>query len=190
MIRFCCKCQTETERYGDGVCKPCKAKYRAANREKACEGAAKWRADNQDNRREYDTKYRAMYYSSNKDKVREYNDKWRAENLDRVRAASSAYQSANLDKYRVYEQNRRARKLESGGKLSKLLTDKLYKLQRGKCACCGLPLGDDFHLDHIMPLARGGSNTDDNIQLLRSRCNRQKMAKHPVDFMRERGFLI
>ena len=46
------------------------------------------------------------------------------------------------------------------------------------------------HLDHIMPLALGGSNTDDNIQLLRARCNLQKRAKHPVDFMRERGYLI
>ena len=190
MIRFCCKCQTETERYGDGVCKPCKAKYRAANREKACESAAKWRADNQDKRREYDIKYRAMYYSSNKDKVREYNDKWRAENLDRVRAASSAYQSANLDKFRVYEQNRRARKRESGGKLSIGLAERLFRLQRGKCACCGQPLGNDYHLDHIMPLALGGSNTDDNMQLLRGSCNLKKGAKHPVEFMQSRGFLL
>ena len=190
MIRFCCKCQTETERYGDGVCKPCKAKYRAANREKACESAAKWRSDNQDKRREYDTKYRAMYYSSNKDKVREYNDKWRADNLERVRAASSAYQSANLDKFRVYEQNRRARKRANGGKLSHGLAARLFKLQRGRCACCAKPLGEDYHLDHIMPLALGGSNTDDNIQLLRGSCNSSKRDKHPVDFMQQRGFLL
>lgn len=56
--------------------------------------------------------------------------------------------------------------------------------------CCGLPLGDNYHIDHIMPLALGGSNTDDNIQLLRQRCNNQKCAKHPVDFMQSRGFLL
>jgi 5-methylcytosine-specific restriction endonuclease McrA len=53
-----------------------------------------------------------------------------------------------------------------------------------------LPLGDNYHIDHIMPLALGGSNTDDNIQLLRQRCNNQKCAKHPVDFMQSRGFLL
>lgn len=55
---------------------------------------------------------------------------------------------------------------------------------------CGKPLGDAYHLDHVMPLALGGSNTDDNMQLLRDRCNLQKHAKHPVDFMQERGFLL
>lgn len=74
--------------------------------------------------------------------------------------------------------------------MSSGLAIRLYKLQRGKCACCGLPLGDDYHLDHIMPLALGGTNTDDNIQLLRAKCNMQKSAKHPVDFMQQRGFLL
>lgn len=70
------------------------------------------------------------------------------------------------------------------------IAERLFKLQRGKCACCKQPLGDDYHMDHIMPLSLGGSNTDDNIQLLRAKCNQQKSAKHPVDFMQQRGFLI
>lgn len=45
-------------------------------------------------------------------------------------------------------------------------------------------------MDHIMPLALGGTNTDDNIQLLCPTCNRSKHAKHPVDFMQQRGFLL
>jgi len=52
------------------------------------------------------------------------------------------------------------------------------------------PLGDDFHMDHIMPIALGGSNTDDNMQLLRKECNLQKQAKHPIDFMQSRGLLL
>jgi 5-methylcytosine-specific restriction endonuclease McrA len=45
-------------------------------------------------------------------------------------------------------------------------------------------------MDHIIPLALGGTNTDDNIQLLRAKCNKQKGAKHPIDFMQQRGFLL
>jgi 5-methylcytosine-specific restriction endonuclease McrA len=45
-------------------------------------------------------------------------------------------------------------------------------------------------MDHIVPLISGGTNTDDNIQLMRSRCNQQKSAKHPIDFMQSRGFLL
>lgn len=88
------------------------------------------------------------------------------------------------------EQNRRARKLKNGGTLSNGLKSRLFELQKGKCACCGEPLGNDYHMDHIMPIARGGSNEDWNIQLLRRDCNISKNAKHPIDFMQSRGFLL
>lgn len=97
--------------------------------------------------------------------------------------------SENPEARRIYNRNRRAIN-RATGKLSTSLAAKLFKLQRGKCACCGEPLGADYHLDHIMPLALGGSNTDDNAQLLRARCNLQKNAMHPVEFMRQRGFLL
>lgn len=73
---------------------------------------------------------------------------------------------------------------------SKGLAERLFRLQRGKCACCKKPLGSDYHLDHIMPLALGGVNEDSNIQLLRAKCNMQKHTVHPVEFMQQRGFLL
>lgn len=90
----------------------------------------------------------------------------------------------------MYEHKRRAQALASGGVLSVGLSAKLFKLQKGMCPCCKQPLGDDYHMDHKMPLALGGSNTDNNMQLLRKKCNQQKNAKHPVDFMQSRGFLL
>lgn len=44
--------------------------------------------------------------------------------------------------------------------------------------------------DHIMPMDLGGSNDASNLQLLCQSCNSSKHAKHPVDFMQERGFLL
>ena len=115
---------------------------------------------------------------------------WRAANKDRCNKNRKAWYAANPDAVRIQAHNRRARKRSNGGALSTNLSAKLFKLQRGKCACCGLPLGGKYHLDHIMPLALGGSNTDDNMQLLRVTCNQEKWKKHPVDFMQQRGFLI
>jgi 5-methylcytosine-specific restriction endonuclease McrA len=91
---------------------------------------------------------------------------------------------------RIYRQNRRTRKLGNGGKLSKGLADKLFKLQKGRCACCRELLGLDYHLDHKMPLALDGKNIDDNIQLLCPFCNLSKGSKHPIDFMQSKGFLL
>lgn len=158
-----------------------------ANREKQKAYAAKWRAANPERQKEYVAKWAA----ANPEKRRESYAKYRAANPDKVKAREAAWVAANPEARRVHRQNRRARKMDNGGKLSTDLAERLLKLQRGKCACgCKQSLGDDYHLDHILPLALGGTNTDDNIQLLRQRCNNQKSAKHPVDFMQSRGFLL
>jgi 5-methylcytosine-specific restriction endonuclease McrA len=130
------------------------------------------------------------YREKTKDKKRIAAHNYRKENPEKVKAAYAAWAKANPEANRVRVQNRRARKLANGGECSKGLVDKLLILQKGKCPCCGNSLGKDYHLDHIVPLARGGSNSDSNMQLLTKVCNMQKHAKDPVDFMQERGFLI
>jgi len=61
------------------------------------------------------------------------------------------------------------------------------------CERCG---GKEFKEDgsckscRIVPLALGGQNEDRNIQLLRAECNNKKNAKHPVEYMRSKGFLL
>ena len=117
------------------------------------------------------------------------NAKRRIKNPEAERARCREWFAKNPDKRAIYQHNRQAKITESG-RLSSDLASKLYKLQKGKCACCSSPLGDDYHLDHIMPLALGGLNVDGNMQLLTATCNMQKNTKHPIDFMRSKGFLL
>ena len=163
------------------------ADWQAANRGKVRANQAKWRAAHPDK-----VKARhAAYHAANYEKINASHAQRHEANPDKAKAREAKWRAAHPEACRIKCHNRRARKRENGGKLSKGLADKLFKLQRGKCACgCKQALGDNYHLDHIMPLALGGSNTDDNIQLLRQRCNNQKHAKHPVDFMQQRGFLL
>lgn len=127
---------------------------------------------------------------ANPDKKRTAYAKWRAENPEHKKAYQAAYQAANLDKHRINQQTRRARKKAVGGVLSADILQRLYSIQKGLCACCRKPLGSDYHLDHIMPIALGGTNTDDNVQLLTARCNSSKHSRHPVDYMQSKGFLL
>jgi len=219
-IKFCKKCNADTECYGDSNCKICakaRAKaYREANPEKAREAVRLWGEKNPEKKNESTKAWveanperkkanNKAYYNNNIDKHIEYANEWKKANPEKVRlskkkwadknpekdkACRKAWKIANPEKSKIYFNNRRARKLAAGGNLSIDIESKLFNLQRGKCACCKLPLGDDYHLDHIMPLALGGSNTDDNIQLLRAICNLQKHTSHPVDFMQSRGFLL
>lgn len=132
----------------------------------------------------------AAYRSANVGKTMITKAAYYVAKYEKVNADVAKWQKANANQLRVHKQNRRARKRKVGGILSKGFVEKLFELQRGKCACCGLPLGKDFHRDHIMPLALGGENTDSNMQLLHQHCNNQKHAKHPIDFMQQRGFLL
>lgn len=175
--------------------------YKRNNRKKINETSKLWVISNPELKKAADLRYR----EKNREIAKQASSKWREENKEKLLITSRAYyaknaeslklesairKKANRPAHRVYEQNREAKKRINGGRLSVGLASKLYKLQKGKCACCGVTLGDDYHLDHIMPIALGGQNVDSNIQLLKSTCNQEKHAKHPVDFMQQRGFLL
>lgn len=156
------------------------------NKEQHSANAATWRRVNSDKIKVR----RAAWGKANRAKLNASNAAWAERNAEKVRAKNKAHMQKNPDLYRIYRQNRRSRKLASGGALSAGLAGKLLRLQKGKCACCGQPLGNKYHLDHIMPLALGGANTDGNMQLLRAKCNQKKGSKHPIVFMQSRGFLL
>lgn len=132
----------------------------------------------------------AARYSKNRSLILSQAKRRYENNPDMVRTRVQLWRKINPEKYRAQVHARRAREAKSGGKLSPDIVERLFFFQKGRCACCGKKLGRKYHLDHIMPFALGGSNTDDNVQLLTQRCNNQKHAKHPIDFMRSRGYLI
>jgi len=48
----------------------------------------------------------------------------------------------------------------------------VWQRDQGKCVSCGS--SDRLEFDHIIAVAKGGSNTERNIQLLCEACNRAK----------------
>jgi 5-methylcytosine-specific restriction endonuclease McrA len=59
-----------------------------------------------------------------------------------------------------------------------LVISELYRKQNGLCALCGasLELGN-CHVDHKIPVSRGGGNERENLQLTHRKCNQSKGAK-------------
>ena len=57
-------------------------------------------------------------------------------------------------------------------RVTPLMKKKIGEAYGWKCACgCGQKLSFDYHVDHIIPLWKGGTNDESNLQPLNSRCH-------------------
>lgn len=83
-----------------------------------------------------------------------------------------------------------AKRRGAGGRFRKTDIAEIMERQHGKCAYCGTSVLEKRHIDHILPVARGGTNARSNLQILCPPCNHRKRATHPIDFARSLGLLI
>lgn len=142
----------------------------------------------------------AAWQKANPERRREIRAKWVANNLEKMRAMRAAWKKANASKVReerakwmrehpeqraANEATRRALKANSGGRYTAAEIRQLVVSQSDCCAICAVKLNGVFHRDHIMPLALGGSNGIENIQLLCPTCNCKKGANHPTEYAKK-----
>lgn len=177
--------------------------------EKKREWGFKYRARSgvKEARSEYNKKWNAERTWTEKQRVkgRAATAKWRENNIEKARAADRQYAAKHAEKRRVYnqeyakknaekvatkERNKRAIKLRNGGTHTKEDVADIMKMQRGKCAYCRINLGKKYHVDHVVPSVKGGSNGRKNLQILCALCNHKKHARDPVEFAQSLGFLL
>ena len=109
---------------------------------------------------------------------------WRAANPDYMREYGRAWRQLNAEKERARKRRRKQAKRVG-------IRDRLFKLQRGRCAYCRKKLVvGEVHLDHVVPLALGGVDKFSNLQLACAPCNQAKHATAPEAFAREKGMLV
>ncbi len=211
-MKICTKCKSEkpkTEFSKDssrkdglqGNCKACKADHYAANRERICARNSEWHALNKERVSSHKAEYRALnksrikdYYIANKQRILARQLDYSAKNKYRIAERMSAYYAENPDKFSEYRSNRRSRKLNAEGKHTAADVRKIFDHQRGLCANCQSKLikagNGKFHVDHIVPLSKGGTNWPSNLQCLCPECNLRKSSKMPEVWAKEHGRLI
>lgn len=162
------------------------AAWRAKNGALAKEKKSAWEAGN----RARVNAGRRISHQRNKDKENLSSRKHYEKNKDAALERSKRWRGANPERVKAINAKRRARKLGAEGSHTAEQVLRLFEKQCGKCPICHCALAKKFHKDHIVPLALGGSDWIENIQLTCVKCNLQKNAKDPVAFMREKGFLL
>lgn len=183
-------------------CIVCRQKWAAENVEKMRTSRKKWRTENPevsaactrswaDRNPEKVKEKRRRLHEINRDSYNTRSRLWNKENFERASARGRAWKIANRENVCAHSSKRRALKIMSTGEYTGEDVREIRRLQKNKCAYCRVCLRNGkTHIDHIMPLALGGSNGRENIQILCSGCNLSKGARHPVEFAQRIGRLL
>lgn len=138
----------------------------------------------------------AKYREENREKVLESTRSWRRNNPDKIKAYSKYYYDANRENQiaksrNIYRQKhnhyiilgkkagakKRSAMVQAEGSFTAADILELREMQCDLCAYCGIRLHGEYHIDHIIPLSRGGSNWPDNLALTCAYCNLSKRNK-------------
>lgn len=148
----------------------------AANKDRAAAKQREWAKANPGARARLVREWRA----ANRERDSELTRQWRERNRDRLRQRAREIYAANPMKYVERAHQRRA--LIANVSAEPINYDSLWT---GRCGICELPINLSLtyphpmsrSVDHIIPLAIGGTHTQDNLQFAHLRCNVAKGAR-------------
>lgn len=211
-MKFCSKCNNNKSpesfskhcKAKDGLnswCKDCYNQYRIDNKERLKELNSIWQKANPEKCNANTAKWQKLntkkcseksriWRSKNTERSKEIDKRFKEKNPDRVKLWAKRWRENNKDRCLVHWRNRHARKKSAEGKYNFEDIQFLLANQKHKCASCLLSVKKVYHVDHIHPLSKGGTNWPDNLQILCPDCNLRKHAKDPIVWANENGRLL
>lgn len=137
--------------------------------------------------------YQKQYYQNNKDKIKEYDKQYNLENKDKILTYHKMYRKSEHGKEVVRRYNnsiegklknhnktnkRRIRLINSENTLTSEELDSNISYFNNRCAYCECLFSEDnkMHLEHIVPVSKGGGTTKENIVPACATCNLSKGA--------------
>lgn len=170
------------------------AKWWASSKDEINKRRRQWRLDNLELARARGRAAHDRARERDPKKVKDQLQRWRDRNPERWKeireSARRAWLAREPNAMRVHASKRRAKKFANGGTHTPADIADIFRLQKCRCAYCGKKLNKKYHVDHIEPISKGGSNNRQNLQILCEPCNLKKHAHDPLDFARLLGKLL
>jgi 5-methylcytosine-specific restriction endonuclease McrA len=147
--------------------------------------------------RECERARKSKLYFENKDHYRQLERDWVDKNRERKnelaredyrshkikrKATKKKWKVGNRALLSVYDAKRRTARKANGGSHTADDVMLQYRSQNGLCWWCGVSVGTDYHVDHRVPIDRGGSNDARNICITCPYCNLSKKNKLPHEW--------
>lgn len=152
--------------------------YYQQNAKNICNRVKVYTAQHYEERKEYGQRYREANREQLRVKHREYEAEHRHQAVQRVKKM----RQADPEYHRAHNRARRAKAQSSLGRHTSKGIRLLLSSQKGLCWYCGKHVGNKYHVDHRIPLARGGSNEPENLCITCPACNLSKGAKLPHEW--------
>lgn len=153
-------------------------RYRIEHREERNMYNRQWRKKNPEKARAKDRRERL----ARQDKRRRQYREWYAKNKDERRMYRHVWENENPEKRKAIQSRRRARKR---GAISTLIPQEIEELlEIGQAVYPG----EELHLDHIVPISRGGGTTRANCHYIPAGLNISKKDKFPAEVYEQLSF--
>lgn len=194
----CCRGHQAPRVTTSGACVECAVIWRERNHAEIAENYRVWYAKNQEAQIEYNRKYLNDNRPAIREKARVRGKKYRDADPKKFAARAMEYYYRNMKNPAFRERQSLRSSIQHGkrkgaeGTFTPDDVSEILRRQKYKCAECGVSVRSkkSRHIDHVMPLALGGTNWPSNIQILCPPCNLSKGAKHPIDFAQRKGRLL
>ena len=157
--------------------------YRAKNEERLSAYHKQWRADNIDRVKAYE----AAYLKANRERKKLIDKLWAQQNKHKVNEASKRYRNAHPEKVasikreqakrhpETIKENRSRRRARLANNGIYFVTKKdIARLLQQPCVYCG---SKSEHIDHVIPIAKGGAHKVGNLVGACQSCNQRKSDK-------------
>lgn len=122
------------------------------------------------------------WLANNREKMQAIRRSYVSNNRQRNLASKTNYRRKHPEKWRTYRIQRTARENGAEGTLTPIDIKAQYDQQNGRCHWCGEPVGNQYHVDHVIPLSRGGTNYPSNIVIACPPCNLSRNNKLPDEW--------
>jgi hypothetical protein len=155
-------------------------KWRDSNSEKSAESTRKWQSSHKEQYKETGKRWKA----DNRERVNKRRREIYASDPERFRKTSLDWARRNPHKVIERKSLRRSRKIAafvSPVTYQHFLL--LMEAQNGCCRYCGIELDNKKHLDHRIPLARGGAHEPSNVCWSCPKCNQSKGARTEKEYI-------
>jgi len=107
-------------------------------------------------RKDYDKKY----YKNNADKKKEYTKKYYRDNMLKIKDYHKEYRKNNPDKVNASDAKRRAVKTSATPEnANQNIINTFYEMSARLTVCIGIK----YHVDHLVPLSKGGKHHEENL---------------------------